>query len=94
MYHRGHNLQYLKIAEVETLEHLISKCQGLADIRDRKISSMNTICQEARLKINLYSYSSQELTQFVPDPSSLNLKQRVCITHPILPKLFELVVQK
>ena len=77
-------------SHTETLEHLIGKFEGLADIRSRIIISMNNTCQGAGLNINLNLYSSQQLTQFVLDPSSINLKQRVSISHPILPQLFQL----
>ena len=74
----------------ETLEHLIAKCEGLSDIRLRIIDNMTKICQEAGININLRAYSSSQLTQFILDPSSNNLKERVSISHPILPSIFHL----
>ena len=38
--------------------------------------------------INLLS--NGDLTNFILDPSSLNLKKRVSINHPVLPSLFKL----
>ena len=74
----------------ETLEHLIAKCEELSDIKSRITNSMTSICQEAGVNINLSLLSSSQLTQFILDPSSMNLKHRVDIRHPILPSLFQL----
>ena len=37
-----------------------------------------------------YFDNSEKLTQFILDPSSLNLSQCVNINHPALPALFEI----
>ena len=76
--------------EPETLEHLIAKCEGVSDIRMRIMNSMTKICQDAGLKIDLSLFSSQQLTQFILDPSSNNLKERDSISHTILSRLFHL----
>ena len=50
------------------------------------------LCQQTQLKIDFQEISSQmnTLTQFILDPSSLNLKVRVNVSDPILPIIFKL----
>ena len=77
-------------SEPESLEHLISMCTGLSDIRTRISDSMNAICQDAGLDIDLKTFKDTKFIQFVLDPSSMNLQKRVNINDPILPSLFQL----
>ena len=77
-------------SEPESLEHLISKCIGHSEVRSRIKNQMINICQEAGLGIDVNSLSSAQFTQFLLDPSSMNLKKRVNINHPSLSKLFQL----
>ena len=51
---------------------------------------MKNLLQEGGLKIEIETFSPKELTQFLLDPSSLNLRKRVSIGHPVLPNLFQL----
>ena len=76
--------------KVETIEHLVSNCRSLSDTRINILDEMKKLCHEAGLKIDIDNFTNSELTQFVLDPSSLNLKNRISINHPILPKLFQL----
>ena len=79
----------LCFSPVESLEHLISHCVKFDDVRARIKAKMISICQESGISIDIYKYSSNEFCQFVLDPSSINLNQRVSITHPALPLLFQ-----
>ena len=74
----------------ESLQHLISQCSKFEDLRKRIKSSIETVCNNAKLKIEIETFSNNEFTQFILDPSSLNLKKRVNISHPALPELFKL----
>ena len=80
----------IDVSEPESLKHLISKCEGTLEIRSRIITKMNNLCHDAGLNIDLKSFSNELLVQFVLDPSSLNLKNRVSINHPVLPSLFQI----
>ena len=51
---------------------------------------MEILCQEAGLDIDLSKFSNDQLTRFVLDPSSMSLTQRISISHPVLPALFQL----
>ena len=77
-------------SETESLEHLISSCQYFSEARYRIISLMANLCKEDDLDIRLSELSHKHFTQFILDPSSLNLTKRVNITHPLLPTLFQL----
>ena len=79
-----------KPASIESLEHLIAQCDYFNDMRQRITSLMSNLCKEAKLDIKLSELSDGQLTQFILDPSSLNLKRRVAINHPLLPTLFQL----
>ena len=77
-------------SEPESLEHLISRCSAISEIRTRISNSMNTICQDANIDINIKTFNDPQFTQFVLDPSSMNLRKRVNMNDPILPSLFQL----
>ena len=74
----------------ESIEHLISRCVGLSEIRKNILNSIENLCQSSGLNINLKTLSHAELTQFIMDPSSNNLKTRININHPVLPLIFHL----
>jgi hypothetical protein len=76
----------LCFAEIESLEHLISKCVQFNDIRTRIKTEMMTMCQKS---IDFNDFSDSDFAQFALDPASMNLKKRVDINHPALPKLFQ-----
>ena len=77
-------------SEYETLEHLISRCKKISDTRKSILNQIKNIIQETKLDLDPTTFSDAELTQFILDASSLNLQKRVSITHPILPRLFQL----
>ena len=74
----------------ESLEHLISLCVKFDDFRTRIKAKMMSICQESSIPIDIDKLSSSDFCQFDLDPSSMNLVQRVSISHPTLPLLFKL----
>ena len=78
------------VIEPESLEHLISRCQKMSETRSNITTLMTKLCNEAGLNIDIKSLSDQQLCQFILDPSSLSLKTRVDISHPVLPSLFQL----
>ena len=78
------------VTEPESLEHLISRCVGLSETRTNILNLMTNLCQGSSLNIDLSKFSNSELTQWILDPSSMSLKTRVNIAHPILPSLLQL----
>ena len=51
---------------------------------------MRNIIKESRLDLDPTTFPDDKFTQFLLDPSSLNLERRVSINHPILPRLYQL----
>ena len=74
----------------ESLEHLISRCSGLLEIRKSILESIQNLCENSGLNIKLNNFSHSQLTQFLLDPSSNNLRTRVNINHPVLPSILQL----
>ena len=51
---------------------------------------MNAICMKSNIKINVEKLNHKEFTQYLLDPSSLNLQNRVNINCSALPQLFKI----
>ena len=76
----------------ETISHIIASCVTYSDIRNRIVQEYRNICSLSKSGIqfeNIYS-NSEQFCQFVLDPASFNLSQRVHINDPILNDLFKL----
>ena len=43
-----------------------------------------------KIRISNFKKSEETLTQFILDPTSMNLKERVHVNDPIVPELFRL----
>ena len=76
----------------ETLCHIIASCIAYEETRKRIMNEMDQLLQtsESNLEISNFVQTEVNLTQFVLDPSSMNLYPRVHIKDPILPRLFKL----
>ena len=76
----------------EDISHIVSCCVKTSQIRNRILSDIEAICGEAQTIINFNTLiqNSEELTQFILDPSSLNLHNRISLSDPILPEIFRL----
>ena len=79
-----------KKGENETTSHLISRCEALNSPRRRILSEILALCETHKINIQSQFKNSETLTQFILDPCSLNLSERVNINHPVLPLLFKL----
>ena len=76
----------------ETIEHMIAHCEAYQNIRERIIQEFEALCSKSKNGLSLKSIVSDPtaLTQFVLDPSSFNLPQRININDPILVDMFKL----
>ena len=76
----------------EEIFHILAVCEKYSDIRKRMLPGFRMFCQQSLSKIDFEEISSDmnTLTQFILDPSSLNLKVRVNVSDPILPSIFRL----
>ena len=76
----------------ETLSHVVGGCLATADTRGRILREMPSLMTQSQQSVKIdFTNSNEELiTQFILDPSSLNLTSRININDPILPEMFRL----
>ena len=76
----------------ETLTHILTQCDAYADIRKRMFPEFSQVCRESKSGLNFDKIleSTVELSQFILDPSSMNLTPRININDPVLNKLFKI----
>ena len=74
----------------ESISHILITCCELEDKRRKIISEITKLCSNIEyLDIHLITQNEETLTQFILDPSSLNLQSRVNISDPILPEIIK-----
>ena len=76
----------------ESLSHVISSCEGLSGDRDRIIMEFRNLCSVTKNSINFDEIlkNEQNVTQFILDPSSLNLPVRVSLSDPVISDFYRL----
>ena len=77
---------------VESLEHILTVCSSYADIRSRIIKEYEELCSSTKTNLSFEEIYKCNATfcQFVLDPSSFNLIERVHLNDPILGSLVKL----
>ena len=78
--------------ESETIEHIIASCTAYKPIRDRILSEMLEVCLESKnleMKTS-WLQNNETIAQFILDPTSFNLTERVNLNDSIVTKLFTL----
>ena len=77
--------------ESESICHIISSCMGMAEQRRKLLPELEQLCTTTRNNIDFSMIISSEkvLCQFILDPSSLNLKQRVSLSDPMINNFFK-----
>ena len=78
--------------ENETICHIISICSAYDATRTRILKEIAEVCLSSRSQLNFQSIldNPDTLTQFILDPTSFNLQNRVHISDPIVQTLFKL----
>ena len=74
----------------ESVSHMIESCEALQLTRQKVFNDIFTFCKQNYIPIEIYLDNSEQFTQFILDPSSINLPIRVNTNDPILPDLFRL----
>ena len=79
-------------AKSETLSHIIGSCSHYEEVRGRIMKEFEKLLETSLSKVRIGDFVETDniLTQFVLDPSSMNLSPRVHLNDPILPELFKL----
>ena len=79
-------------SESESVSHVISSCPGLATERKKILQEIRTLCKLSKTNINFDEIvkSEDELCQFILDPTSLNLPERVSLSDPVMNDFYRL----
>ena len=75
---------------VENIPHILAVCSAYSDIRERIMQEYAHICNSSGFDFNSVLSDSDTITQFVLDPTSLNLKLRISANDPHLATFFKL----
>jgi hypothetical protein len=78
--------------ENETICHITAICPSFDNIRTTILQEMAQLCLFSKNKINFQHILAdpENLTQFILDPTSFNLENRVHISDPVIAPLFKL----
>ena len=73
----------------ENLEHILTECNGYRKTRERIFLEFSGACKLIRSKVNFEDYLIDDLilSQFILDPTSLNLEKRVHVNDLALNEL-------
>ena len=76
----------------ENLLHILTSCVAYADIRKKMFPEYQILCSQSKSKIQFEDISSENaaLCQFILDPASFNLPNRIHLNDPILGSIFKL----
>ena len=76
----------------ETIFHVIIACTALDESRNRILEEFKLLCSETKNQISYdkLKENSKNLCQFLLDPASMNLPERVSFLDPILPQMYKL----
>ena len=79
-------------SQFESVTHIVASCSKFEDIREKILFEMDQKLEQSKNKIRISNFKKSEetLTQFILDPTSMNLKERVHVNDPIVPDLFKL----
>ena len=70
--------------ETDSYMHILLSCDSLSEPRQRILTQIIIFCQSNNVNIEQYLRDPEKLTQFILDPSSMNIPVRVDINDPIL----------
>ena len=79
-------------SEDETISHILAICPQYNEVRRRIFSQISAVSKlsKTQLNINLIIQNPEHFTQFILDPTSFNLENRVHRDDPIVQVLFKL----
>ena len=79
-------------SENESISHILTHCPAYHTIRERIFKEFSEICLYTQNNLNFENIKtdSKTLAQFILDPTSFNLKERVHVTDPVVQEIFKL----
>ena len=80
-----------RTSETEDILHMVSKCIAYSETRNRIKLQYAKICLESKTQIQFEDIEQNEsiFCQFVLDPSSMNLQNRISMNDPSLDRFFQ-----
>ena len=78
------------IKPVEDIPHILSSCMAYSDIRERILLEYAQLSVKSEFDFNCILSDSNRLTQFILDPSSLNLPRRISYSDKNLSDFFKI----
>ena len=78
------------VKPVENTSHILTACGAYSDIRERILLEYATLCLKGGFNFNEIISDSKKLTQFILDPSSLNLPKRINCSDRSLSSFFKI----
>ena len=76
---------------IESVCHMATSCMALHTPRQRVMKEILQYCITHTIELQQYLENNEMLTQWLVDPTSMNLPVRVNISDPALPSLFKLI---
>ena len=70
----------------ETISHIVAKCESYERFRKRLFDQMSEVYTALPMPDD-----PKEMTQFILDPTSLNLTHRISRNDPVLPQIFSYI---
>ena len=76
---------------IEDICHILTVCSSYHDVRSRMLEEFSYLCMKSVSAVDFSEIltNSETLCQFILDPSSFNLKQRIHLTDPLLASFFQ-----
>ena len=72
----------------ESLVHILAECEQYSEVRDRIFPEMEYLCSRSNIDFGSISADKIILSQFILDPTSLNLTTRVNMKDPNIDSFF------
>ena len=68
----------------ENLSHILTECSAYSEIRNRILPEFSDLCKQSKSNLNFCEIltDKNKLVQFILDPTSLNLQQRISVSDP------------
>ena len=75
--------------KIENISHILTSCSAYEELRNRKVQELENLSSNVNKTFDFQEIRSNDidLTQFLLDPTSINLKQRINPSDPLLSNL-------
>ena len=75
---------------IENMTHILTTCETYCDIKQRIMPELEELCSQSKSNVDFLQVKndSEILCQFILDPASFNLKQRIHVNDPLLEEFY------